>query len=171
MLTLKSPAHLIKMIPFFVGMGLLVAVCCRAQQPAPHELRLENGRIVMMLDSASAAQAIVVDRTDRYYDLVTVSDMSIQMKTPLRPEDTRDSLLPKYLAFMKTEVSDFDEKELRFVSEAMTKLFRTASELNPETFPDTLKLIKTKANHFGAGVWYTRENCIVIPFKDRKSVV
>ena len=169
MLTLKSSANFLKIIPFFAGMGLFAAVSCRAQQPAPRELRLENGRVVMMLDSAAAAQAITIDRTDKYYDLVTVADMSIQMKMPLQPEYTRDSLLPRYQAFMRTEVANFDEKELNFISEAMTKLFRTASEVNPSTFPDTLKLIKTKANHFGAGVWYTRENCIVIPFNELAS--
>lgn len=51
----------------------------------------------------------------------------------------------------------------------MTKLFQTTSKLAPGLFPDTLKLIKTKANHFGVGVWYTRENSIVIPFNELAS--
>lgn len=151
------------------GVCLLFAVCCRAQQPVSGILRLDNGRVVMLLDSLTAAEAISTDKTDAYYNLVTIADMSIQMKRPITADDTRESLLEEYIRFIRSEVADFDDKERQFVAEAMTKLYRTASELTPETFPDTLKLIKTKANHFGLGVWYTRENCIVIPFNELAS--
>ena len=40
------------------------------------------------------------------------------------------------------------------------------SFVSPDIFPKEIKLIKTKANHYGQSVYYTRENCIVIPYNE-----
>ena len=150
-------------------LAFLAALGCEAQRPAPRTLVLGGKHVVLMLDSLAATQSIGQDRTDNYFDIITMADMSIQMKRPLRATDTRESMMPEYMAFLRSDVTGFDDKEAHFVAEAMTKLFQTTSKLTSGLFPDTLKLIKTKANHFGAGVWYTRENCIVIPFNELAS--
>jgi hypothetical protein len=135
---------------------------CVGQTPV-RELRLEGNRVVLVLDSAAAAQAIVSDRSDRFFERVTLSEMSIQMKRTLTATDTRASLLPAYLAFLKSDVSDFDAQESKFATDAMLKIFNTCKSVSGGIFPDTVRLIKTKGTHYGNSVYYTREKCIVIP--------
>ena len=139
-----------------------IALSCNAQTPA-RELRLDAGHVVFLLDSADAARAITVDHRDKYFELVTAGEMSIQMKKPLTAGQTRESLLPEYLNFLKSDVESFSAADAEFTTGVMKKAFKTVNSVDAGIFPDTLILIKTKGRHYGDGVWYTRENCIVIP--------
>ncbi len=47
--------------------------------------------------------------------------------------------------------------------QVMQEVFNTCDKVAKGIFPDTLILIKTKGQHYGESVYYTRENCIVIP--------
>ena len=67
---------------FFALLPLFLFSCCQAQPPL-REVRLDAKHIALLLDSTQAAQAITTDRYDRYFDLVTASEMSIQMHKPL----------------------------------------------------------------------------------------
>ena len=148
----------------FVSIAMTCFGCqqeCTAQTPIK-EVRLANKKIVLILDSISASESIIHDQIDGFFDKVTASEMSIQMKRPLEGK-SREALLPYYMGFLQTDVADFDYKESKFVAELITKIHSTCGEVNPDIFPDTLKLIKTKGRHYGDGVWYTRENCIIIP--------
>ncbi len=140
----------------------LFAAACTAQTPI-HEIRVGDKKIILLLDSTAAAQAITTDHYDHYFDLVTVSEMSIQMKKPLQGGETRAEWLPTYREFLKSDVSSFTYAESKFVADVMNKVFGTVQGVAPGIFPDTLRLIKTKGRHYGDGVWYTRENCIIIP--------
>lgn len=64
-------------------------------------------KIVLLLDSTAAAQAITTDRYDHYFEqsLVTASEMSIQMKKPLKGGESRADLLPAYREFLKSDVA------------------------------------------------------------------
>ncbi len=139
-----------------------IALNCNAQAPV-RELRLDASHIVFLLDSADAARAITFDHRDKYFELVTAGEMSIQMKKPLAAGQTRESLLPEYINFLKSDVESFSAADVEFTTGVMKKAFKTVSSVGAGIFPDTLKLIKTKGRHYGDGVWYTRENCIVIP--------
>lgn len=137
---------------------------CTAQEPI-RILRLgEGGRhVVLLQDSASAAQSITYDKRDKYFDLVTVSEMSIQMKQPLVEGKTRAEMLPAYIQFLKGDVSNFSYSESKFTADVITKVYKTCAGVAPDIFPDTVILIKTKGNHYGDGTYYTREHCIIIP--------
>lgn len=141
---------------------LFPALACNAQTPT-RIVRLDATHVALLLDSAAASQAIATDRHDRYFELVTASEMSIQMKKPLAEGQTRENLLPAYVAFLKGDVESFSADDAAFMEKVLQKMFKTVSQVNASIFPDTLKLIKTKGTHYGAGVWYTRDNCIVIP--------
>ena len=141
---------------------LFFAASCNAQQPTM-QMHFAGGKVVMLLDSIDAARTIVYDKRDGYFEKVTASEMSIQMKKALEPGQTRESLLPSYVSFLKSDVSDFNEGELKFLTTVLEKMYKTVAEVNGAILPDTLKLIKTKGRHYGDGVWYTRENCIIIP--------
>lgn len=140
----------------------LLTTSCHAQSPAK-TLRFEHGKICMLLDSVAAGKAINYDQTDGYFDKVGLSEMSIQMQKALPENADRAEWVRNYQAFLKTDVSDFTDEDTRFITGVMETVFKTADGVSPRIFPDTLLLIKTKGRHYGEGVWYTRENCIVIP--------
>ncbi|HND89579.1 MAG TPA: hypothetical protein PK971_14700, partial [Saprospiraceae bacterium] len=152
----------------FVLPSLFLFHACEGQTPA-RELRLGGKHVVMLLDSAQAAEAITTDRYDHYFDLVNPSEMSIQMRSPLDPDESRAAMLARYRAFLKGDVEGFDDKEAKFVGDVVERVFKTCGEVSAGIFPDTLRLIKTKGNHYGDGVWYTRENCIVVPANELES--
>jgi hypothetical protein len=148
---------------------LFVASACNAQQPTL-AIHLGGGKsVVMLLDSSAASNAIVYDKRDGFFEKVTSSEMSIQMKKPLEAGQSRSSLLTEYIQFLKGDVISFDEADVKFLTTVIEKMFKTVNEVSPAIFPDTLKLIKTKGRHYGDGVWYTRENCIIIPENELKS--
>jgi hypothetical protein len=146
----------------------LIAVACNAQQPTM-QMHMANGKVVLLLDSSDASRAIVKDDRDGFFEKVTASEMSIQMKQPLNPKQSRADLLPEYIQFLKSDVADFTETDLKFMSAVLEKMYKTVAEVNPAILPDTLKLIKTHGRHYGDGVWYTRENCIIIPRNELNS--
>ena len=158
--------YLQNILPFFLVVFL--AANCQSQ-PALREVRLDARHIVFLLDSAAAAHSITYDKRDAYFERVTLAEMSIQMKQELGPTDTREKWLPAYLAFLKSDVSDYSHAESKFTAEVIEKVFKTSESVAPGIFPDTLFLIKTKGRHYGDGVWYTRENCIVIPANELAS--
>lgn len=142
-------------------LAIFGTISCTAQEPI-HELRLGT-KIIKILDSTSAAKYITFDKKDRYFDRITAVEMSIQMKQALQPGQTRADLLPAYTAFLKSDVASFTASESKFTATALEKVYKTVQEVSRDIFPDTLIIIKTKGNHYGDGVYYTRENCIIIP--------
>jgi hypothetical protein len=145
----------------FCLLALSLSVSCTAQTPI-HELRLGT-KLVRLLDSTSAAKYITFDQRDQYFERVTAAEMSIQMKKALQPGQTRADILPAYIEFLKKDVENFSAAESKFTATAIEKVYRTVTEIDKNIFPDTLIIIKTKGRHYGDGVYYTRENCIIIP--------
>jgi len=149
-------------LPLTISLCVAFLAACTAQNPI-QEVRVDDKKVVLLLDSTAAALAITTDRYDHYFDLVTASEMSIQLKKPLKSGETRAELLPAYREFLKSDVASFSYAESKFVAEIINKAYSTVHAVSPDIFPDTVRLIKTKGRHYGDGVWYTRENCIIIP--------
>jgi hypothetical protein len=147
------------LVPFF----FLLSICACQAQPLVKEVRLGPKNVALLLDSSAAARHISQDRRDGFFEKVTASEMSIQMKQALQPGDTREKLLSAYLQFLRSDVADYSPEESKFTAEVIEKVFKTCESVATGLFPDTLLLIKTKGKHYGDGVWYTRENSIVIP--------
>jgi len=149
---------------------VLSAIClafvlsCTAQKPILiQSLTLGENHVLLLLDSAEASRTLVQDATDRFFDLVTASEISIQMKKPLEAGQTRKDLLPAFTDYLRRDVAAFAPEESVFAAGVMQEVFNTCKTVAPGIFPDTLILIKTKGNHYGNSVYYTRENTIVIP--------
>jgi hypothetical protein len=150
--------------------ALYVSICsCGAQTPVPRTVQLDDKHVLMLLDSTSAAAAIVQDRYDRYFERVQFGEMTIQMKRFVEKADTREAVLPFYKEFLQTDVANFNEKEAKFALEVMEKAFKTTAGVAANLFPDTLFLIKTKGIHYGNSVYYTRGKCIIIPANELES--
>lgn len=141
---------------------LFAFLSCTAQQPVK-ELRFPNGKLLLILDSAQAAQRITVDYHDHYFELINPSEMSIQMKKPLPEQPNRTEILPAFLEFLRSDMGNFTPEESKFTADVMEKIHKTVAEVAPDIFPDTLLIIKTKGKHYGDGVYYTRDNLIIVP--------
>lgn len=152
------------LLPFII---LFTLVSCKTksittQSDSSQKIDFGAKTSVIFLDSAQAAMAIVQDKTDGFFDRVTMTEMEIQMRTDKQYSD-RDACLKDYIAFMKTDVEDFTEEELSKVSEVFNNVKNLLFAVNPNLLNKDIILIKTKGNHYGDGVYYTRENKIVIP--------
>lgn len=148
----------------FVLLCLFFSVSCTAQKSIQLQyLNLDEHHVLLMPDSADAAQTIVADKTDQFFERVTAAEMSIQMKQPLAAGQSRAALLPAFLDYLRRDMESFKPEESVQVAEVMQEVFNTCQAVAPEVFPDTVILLKTKGRHYGPSVYYTRENCIIVP--------
>lgn len=137
---------------------------CTAQKAVQiHSLNLDPKHVLLLSDSAEAARRITADKTDLFFERVTAAEMSIQMKRPLSAGQTRADLLPGFMEYLRRDMESFSPEESVMVAEVMQNVFNTCQSVAPGLFPDTLVMLKTKGNHYGPSVYYTRENYIVIP--------
>lgn len=144
---------------------LLLAVALFSCRPAPSQstLQLSAGHQVVFLDSLLAARAIVEDKAEGFFDKITPLDMAIQMGRPLPDAFRREEWLADYRAFLRRDVESFSEEDQKLLREAFRKAFELTEKLRPGLFPSGIRLIKTKGLHYGPSVYYTREDCIIIP--------
>ncbi|MFN0015249.1 MAG: hypothetical protein ACKVU2_11945 [Saprospiraceae bacterium] len=143
---------------------LILGLSCTAQKQFNiRSLTFGEGHVLLLLDSTEASRTLLHDDTDRFFERVTAAEMSIQMKKPLEAGQTRNDLLPAFKDYLRRDVSEFAPAESLFSAEVMQEIFNTCQEIAPGIFPDTLILIKTKGNHYGNTVYYTRENTIIVP--------
>ena len=148
----------------FPFLYLLLAFSCTAQKTVLiKSLSLGDNHTLLLLDSTQAATVILQDKTDRFFDLVTPCEMSIQMKQPLKADQDRKTMLARYQQFLREDVESFTPEESVMVAEVMQSIFDNCKAVSSTIFPDTLIIIKTKGNHYGSSVYYTRENTIVVP--------
>lgn len=89
--------------------------------------------------------------------------MMLQLKQNYPANTSRQNILTDYKAFLQKDVESFTAEEILIIEGIFAKLYPICKQLNPDVIPKQLKLIKTKGQHYGDGVYYTRENCIIIP--------
>ncbi len=89
--------------------------------------------------------------------------MAIQMKMPLDSQMSRTALLAKYQDYLQKDVSNFSPIEASFIQTVMQQAIDDCCTLWPGLLPPKIELIKTNGRHYGNGVFYTRENRIIIP--------
>jgi hypothetical protein len=144
--------------------ALFACFSCQSQTvPTTYISDAATGKVVMLLSAKDASRAIITDSTYGFFNLITPAEMSVQMKKPVTPGTSRDSMLRDYLAFLAAEPIDFSAKNVEFIRRVITEMYSTVAAVNTGILPDTMRLIRSRENHYGQGVWYTRENCIIIP--------
>ena len=135
---------------------------CRSQKKL-NTLQLSDQNSIEFLDSLTATQVIIKDDVEHFFDHIQKVDMSIQMKKNYPAETSRESVLNDYKSYLQKDVANFSDEEIIFVKQIWSELYPLVNQLGSAIFPEKIRLIKTHANHYGASVYYTRENCIVIP--------
>jgi hypothetical protein len=147
----------------FIIVFLSVLAFAKCEGQAPKTVQHNGGKVTLLLDSTQAAETILVDRYDRFFERVTATEMSIQMKRTLAPGDTRESLMPYFMGYLQADMASFTEEESRWITKIFNEVAETCQSVKADIFPDTVKLIKTHGKHYGDGVYYTRGNYIIIP--------
>ncbi len=137
---------------------------CQAQPVVTASLiTLDGKHAVRLLDSAQTASALLSDTIDHFFERVTAVEMSIQMKKPLQPGQTRADLLPDFKDYLRRDAAPFTPDEVAFVTDVVQEMWQVAQKAALHVFPDTLLLLKIKGKPYGSSVYYTRQNAIVIP--------
>ena len=134
---------------------------CKPKQQI-NKLTLSDQNEIIFLDSMAASTAIIVDKSDGFFDKIMPLEMSIQMKKE-NVSDDRMEVLQEYKDFLQADVEDFTKEEREFVNGIMKEAFQLCNSINLDIFPKKMRLIKTKGKHYGNSVYYTREDIIVIP--------
>ncbi len=147
----------------FTLMALLcfaLLIQCKTAQPPILELYPESD--ICLLDSTAAARAISKDDIESFFDKIRTLDMEIQMGQSL--SGTRAENIQTYRDFLQKDVTNFTEEEAKYIRKTMNKARQLCDLISPDIFPKPINFIKTKANHYGESVYYTRENNIIIPY-------
>lgn len=126
-------------------------------------LELSKNNQILLIDSTKAAEMIITDDTDNIFEKMTDADMCIQMKKNYPAETFHSQIKSDYNAFLQKDVGNFTPDEAVFVKNTMEDVFYWCSKISKDIFPAKINIIKTKGKHYGDGVYYTRENCIIVP--------
>ena len=119
---------------------------------------------MVFLDSLAASSAILKDKEDKFLEKINKLDMSIQMGRAYSESIKRSEVLNHYKNFLRNDVVDFTKPEKALVKKCLEEAVQLCNAINPTIVPPVMEMIKTKAEHYGEGVYYTRENRIIIPY-------
>jgi hypothetical protein len=147
----------------FISLGSILFFGCKSSKEISSPLLIKSDSRFLVLDSISAGKSILVDTTEGFFNIVTGMDMSIQMRKDFSKNVSRESILSDYKEFLKRDVENFSPNEKEYLSAVIQKIIPLCDRISKKFIPSKVQLIKTKGNHYGNGVFYTRENCIVIP--------
>ena len=154
---------MIKHISKLFLMLTLVSIGCKSSKSDPSKTVSETSPTnLTFLDAAAASEKIVVDNSDGFFDFLSVADMSIQMKKSDMPDNGGDAKV-LYQEMLRSEMSDFNTDEKAFMKEVFTSAKSAMDKLNSKLYPEMIELIKTKTNHYGQDVYYTRDRAIILP--------
>ena len=109
---------------------------------------------------------IIKDDVENYFEQVRPLDMRIQMNSVSRGD--RATLLKDYKLHLQNSVMDWTDREKAFVADVFRKAGKYVEAISEDILPDDIMLIKCNMNHYGPGVFYTREKAIVIPVNTLK---
>lgn len=144
---------------------LAIAICaCRSQSEqafTDKEISLSSAEKILFLDSLQATEFIIKDPMGGFFEEITTLDMQIQLQSPTA--SSRGETLANYKELLKTDVAAFTPKEKTLLTRVWQRAYEDVNSIQKGLFPDTILLVKTLAQHYGPGVYYTRGKGIVIP--------
>ncbi|MBX2871940.1 MAG: hypothetical protein KTR30_07570 [Saprospiraceae bacterium] len=142
----------------------LIFLACRTnpeQQTVAKEISLSQTEKILFLDSLQASTFITEDPMGGFFQEISNLDMQIQLQRP--SASTREELLTDYRDLLRRDVAAFTAKEQTLLASVWQKAYADVSSIQAGLLPDTIKLVKTLAQHYGPGVYYTRGKGIIIP--------
>lgn len=149
-------------LPLIFSIAICCLFSCRTEQ-IKTEIQLSDIHKILLLDSVSASKSIVKDDIDLFFDKITPIDMMIQMKREYPEGVSRPAILEDYKKFIQTDIANFTKDEADFLAKILSEAYELCQKAEVKYFPEEIRLIKTKGQHYGDDTYYTRENTIVIP--------
>lgn len=143
-------------------LSLLSIISCRSNKSQSELQKHNQSTVVSYIDSTEASKAIIIDDVDGFFDQISIMDISIQMRQA-EGFDNRDQALSAYKAYLRTEVMNWEESEKNMLTAIFDTIKTEIDAINPKLFPDEVRLIKVRTNHYGPDVYYTRGHNIMIP--------
>lgn len=147
----------------FLGLPILLLFFTNCNKKTK-DIMLSETQKVVFLDSLAASSAILKDKEDNFLEKINKLDMSIQMGRPYSESIKRTEVLNHYKDFLRSDVVDFTKSEKEMVQKCLEDAVKMSNAINPSIVPPVMEMIKTKGRHYGPGVYYTRENRIIIPY-------
>lgn len=145
-------------------LGLLFLLSCQNKTGKKlNTIQLSEHQQIIFLDSTTASQEIIIDKTEGFFSKIKRLDMELQLKQNHPDNTPTTAILLAYKEQLQRDVGNFNSNEMFLIEGIMYKIYELCKNLNPNIFPIELKLIKTKGQHYGDGVFYTRDNMIIIP--------
>lgn len=146
----------------FLSITILTILSCKTKQNIA-SVALSPTQNIVFLDSLQATTAITQDDMENFFDDIGILDMSIQMKQGYPKGTDRAEVLTAYKQFLKEDVVSFTADEKVFLEKIFKRVLENSNKVSTKIFGKEIRLVKTHAKHYGASVYYTRENIIVIP--------
>jgi len=149
-------------IGLLLFMALILLNCKSSKKETTSKVAQGSENYLVFLDKSTAENQIIKDATDGFFESMTIADMSIQLKKSDMPDSGGESKV-LYQDLLRSEMEDFSEEEKKFMEEVFASAKAAIDKVNPKLLPSKIELIKTKTNHYGPDVYYTREDAIVVP--------
>lgn len=135
---------------------------CKKNLPAESVL-VEAQASYILLDSLAAADKIAVDTKENFFGIASQLEFQIQMSAK-ESCSSHEMCKSKYINFLKEDVVNFEPEERELMIEVMDSAMFLVNHAFPNLNFPQIELIKTKATHYGPGVYYTRDNAIILPY-------
>lgn len=124
---------------------------------------LPNGKKAIFLSENQAKVAIAKDEKEGYFDLVSFTDIEIQTKISLPDSAKRGKVIADYKAALQDDVLAFTREDKDFIVPILKELGKLIGHISKDFLDTDIKLIKIAGRYYGPSIFYTRENCIIIP--------
>jgi hypothetical protein len=136
----------------------LFLVACVNNKPSSDNSK-SNYRL---LSQKEASKWVVTDEKEHFFEKVAPLEMSIQLQKKVH-ESPRNEVLPTYKQMLQDDLTEFTANEQEAVKKVFDRALELCYQIDPNLQLPEIYLIKTKGSYYGSGVFYTRDNSIVIP--------
>ena len=167
---MNNQSRYIILLQFLPLLLLCSALSCSSVKVSRNEpYQLDQSHSIVLCDSTKAAELIISDNTDDFFGKITRTDICLQMKKNFGPEYGQNDIAGAYLSFLQKDVTNFSSEEMNLMVKIMKEAKKLCDKVSPEVFPTNIQLLKARSRNYGNSVYYTRENCIVIPEYELKN--
>ena len=167
---MRNKSYYIFLLQFLPLLLLCSALSCSSVRVSRNQpFQLDKSHSIVLCDSTKAAELIITDNTDNFFGKITQTDMCLQMKKNFGPEYGPNDISDAFLTFLQKDVTNFSSDEMSLMVKIMKEAKKLCDKVSPSVFPANIQLIKVRSRNYGNSVYYTRENCIVIPENELKS--
>ncbi|MGK0387787.1 MAG: hypothetical protein ACI94Y_000513 [Maribacter sp.] len=121
---------------------------------------VEDNRIIFS-DINTGKEAITKDEIEDFFQDISDEDMRLQVGMDFIL--SLPKLKEKYTNSLKSSILLFNRKDKKKINQIFNEITPLINKINPSILSDSIRLIKIEPNLYGKGVFYTRENAIIIP--------